>query len=53
MMTWLPSHVFYNNLLSVQDKNPVTQVLHYAKPGLQGFCPVLNQFAQRRRTKES
>jgi len=25
---------------SVQDKNPVTQVLRYAKPGLQGFCPV-------------
>jgi len=26
--------------VSVQDKNPVTQVLRYAKPGLQGFCPV-------------
>jgi len=26
----------------VQDKNPVTQVLRYAKPELQGFCPVLS-----------
>jgi len=24
----------------VQDKNSVTQVLRYAKPGLQSFCPV-------------
>jgi len=30
-------------LTLVQDKNPVTQVLRYAKPELQGFCPVLRR----------
>jgi len=29
-----------NEKVSVQDKNLVTQVLHNAKPELQGFCPV-------------
>jgi len=28
---------------SVQDKNPVTQVLRNAEPELQGFCPVPRQ----------
>jgi len=31
----------------VQDKKPVTQVLRYAKPGLQVFCPVLSIFPLR------
>jgi len=35
----MPPNIMSGSL--VQDKNPVTQVLRYAKPELQDFCPVL------------
>jgi len=37
----------------VQDKNPVTQVLRNAKPGLQGFCPVLNLSTSKPKTQNA
>jgi len=39
-----PAPAAWLDFPSVQDKNPVTQVLRNAKPELQGFCPVPSDF---------